>query len=68
MLDEAFDKMDEARIESMLSFFKKLDFQIILAAPTSRLELIGEQADQIIMIHTDSSHCSFSEEFSYDEL
>lgn len=68
ILDEAFDKMDEARIVSMLDFFKKLDFQIILAAPTSRLELIGEQADQIIMIHTDSSHYSFSEEFSYDEL
>ena len=33
-----------------------------------RCAVSGEQADQIIMIHTDSSHCSFSEEFSYDEL
>ena len=40
MLDEAFDKMDEERIESMLNFFKAQDLQIILAAPTSRLELI----------------------------
>ncbi len=35
MLDEAFDKMDEERIESMLNFFKAQDLQIILAAPTS---------------------------------
>ncbi len=68
ILDEAFDKMDESRIESMLSFFKQLDYQIILAAPTSRLELIGEQADQIILITSDSSHCSFAEEYSYDEV
>lgn len=68
MLDEAFDKMDEERIESMLKFFKTQDLQIILAAPTSRLELIGEQADNIIMIYTDSSHNSFAEEFSYDEI
>lgn len=68
MLDEAFDKMDEERIESMLTFFKSQNFQIILAAPTSRLELIGEQTDNIVMIYTDSSHNSFAEEFSYDEL
>lgn len=68
MLDEAFDKMDEERIESMLTFFKSQNFQIILAAPTSRLELIGEQADNIVMVYTDSGHNSFAEEFSYDEL
>ena len=68
MLDEAFDKMDEERIESMLSFFKSQDLQIILAAPTSRLELIGEQADNIIMVYTDGEHNSFTEEFSYEEL
>ena len=68
MLDEAFDKMDEERIESMLTFFKSQNFQIILAVPTSRLELIGEQADNIVMVYTDSGHNSFAEEFSYDEL
>ena len=68
MLDEAFDKMDEERIENMLNFFKLQNLQIILAAPTSRLEIIGEQADNIIMIYTDSEHNSFAEEFSYDEL
>lgn len=68
MLDEAFDKMDEERIENMLNFFKLQNLQVILAVPTSRLEIIGEQADNIIMIYTDGQHNSFSEEFAYDEL
>ena len=68
MLDEAFDKMDEERIKQMLEFFKLQDFQVILAAPTSRLELIGEQSDNIVMIYTDGSHNSFTEGISYDEL
>ena len=68
MLDEAFDKMDEERIASMLTFFKAQDLQVILAAPTSRLELIGEHADNIIMIFKDDEHNSIAEEFSYDEI
>ena len=68
MLDEAFDKMDEDRIESMIRFFTEQGLQVILAAPTSRLELIGEHSDNIIMIYTDSKHNSFSEVFSYDEI
>lgn len=68
MLDEAFDKMDEERIKQMIEFFRLQDFQVILAAPTSRLELIGEQSDNIIMIYTDGSHNSFTEAISYDEL
>lgn len=68
MLDEAFDKMDEERIKKMLEFFRSQNFQVILAAPTSRLELIGEQSDNIIMIYTDGSHNSFTQGISYDEL
>ena len=67
ILDEAFDKMDEERIKQMISFFKSENFQVILVAPTSRLELIGEQSDNIIMIYTDGSHNSFTERISYDE-
>ncbi len=68
MLDEAFDKMDEERIRSMMDFFKSQDFQIILAAPSTRLELIGEQTDNIVMVYSDADHYSYTEAFSYDEL
>ncbi|MBR7084020.1 MAG: hypothetical protein IKI37_02420, partial [Oscillospiraceae bacterium] len=68
MLDEAFDKMDEERIESMINFFKSQDFQIILAAPTSRLEIISEQVDNTIMVYNDENHQSYTELFSFEEL
>lgn len=65
ILDEAFDKMDEERIAGMMHFFKELNFQIILAAPSSRLEIIGENTDRILMVYKDSdNYISMVEEFS----
>ena len=65
ILDEAFDKMDEERISGMMQFFKELNFQMILAAPSSRLEIIGENTDRILMVYKDSDHySSMVEEFS----
>ncbi len=68
ILDEAFDKMDPERISSMMQFFKAQDFQVILAAPTTRLEIIGESTDNILMIYKDDNNFSTAEEFSYEEL
>ena len=36
MFDEAFNNMDESRIDSMMKFFQKLDIQPIIAVPTQR--------------------------------
>ena len=49
MLDEAFNNMDEDRIESMMFFLKSQDFQLILAAPPARMEVIGEHVDSIYL-------------------
>lgn len=49
MLDEAFDKMDDNRISSMMDFLNSQNFQIILATPPSKLEIIGEKVDTILM-------------------
>lgn len=49
MLDEAFDKMDDNRISSMMDFFNSQNFQIILATPPSKIEIIGEKVDTILM-------------------
>ena len=68
MLDEAFDKMDNEHIESMMTFFKTQDLQVVLAAPTTRLELIGEYVDSIILVETDNDHNSITEEYSYEQL
>ncbi len=55
MLDEAFDKMDDNRISSMLDFFNSQNFQIILATPPSKMEVIGEKVDTILVAMREGS-------------
>ena len=62
MLDEAFDKMDDERIASMMSFFKSLGFQVILATPPAKIETIGEYVDTILMIYR-NGYMSFIENY-----
>ena len=49
MFDEAFDKMDDNRISAMMDFLNSQKFQIILATPPAKLEVIGEKIDTILM-------------------
>ncbi len=49
LLDEAFDKMDDNRIASMMDFFNSLELQVILATPPAKVEVIGEKVDTILM-------------------
>jgi len=55
MLDEAFDKMDDNRISSMMDFFNSQSFQIILATPPAKIEIIGEKVDTILMAMRDGT-------------
>jgi len=55
MFDEAFDKMDDNRIASMMDFLNRQEFQIILATPPSKLEVIGEKMDTILMAMREGS-------------
>ena len=48
LLDEAFDKMDDERIGSMMDFFQKLELQVIMATPPAKVEVIGEKVDTIL--------------------
>ena len=48
LLDEAFDKMDDDRIQSMMDFMNGLGLQVILATPPSKIEVIGEHVDTIL--------------------
>ena len=48
LLDEAFDKMDDERIGSMLDFFNGLNLQVIMATPPSKIETIGEKIDTVL--------------------
>lgn len=55
MLDEAFDKMDDNRISAMMDFFNSQNFQIILATPPAKIEIIGEKVDTILMAMRDGT-------------
>lgn len=48
LLDEAFDKMDDERIASMMEFFNSLDLQVIMATPPAKIEIIGEKVKTIL--------------------
>ncbi len=48
LLDEAFDKMDDERIVSMMEFFNGLDLQVIMATPPAKIEIIGEKVDTVL--------------------
>ena len=63
MLDEAFDKMDDERIGSMMQFFKEQNFQVILATPPAKMEIIGEYVDNILMVYREGYN-SFIEAYS----
>lgn len=62
MLDEAFDKMDDERIESMMKFFNSMGFQIILGTPPGKIEIIGEYVDEVLMAYRAGDH-SIVEEY-----
>lgn len=67
MLDEAFNNMDEDRISSMMQFLKSQNFQVILAAPPVRMEIIGEYVDSIYLTIRQGT-TSIVEEYFYEEV
>lgn len=62
MLDEAFDKMDDERIESMMKFFNSMGFQIVLGTPPGKIEIIGEHVNEVLMAYRAGDH-SIVEEY-----
>lgn len=63
MLDEAFDKMDDERIASMMQFFRSQNFQIILATPPAKIETIGEYVDTVLVTYR-NGYSSIVEEYN----
>jgi uncharacterized protein YPO0396 len=53
LLDEAFGKMDEARICATLAYARKLELQLVLATPKERSELVAPHVERTLLIHKD---------------
>ncbi len=50
LFDEAFNKMDDDRIDKMIDFFKKTGIQIVTAVPTEKIEPIAPFMDRVNII------------------
>ena len=66
LMDEAFDRMDEQRIASTMDLFNELDFQVVLFAPSQKIQDIGEKISTVLTVIRDG-RTSFVEDFSYWE-
>jgi uncharacterized protein YPO0396 len=54
LLDEAFGKMDEARISATLRFSRELGLQLLLATPKERSDLVAPKVERAIYVHKDA--------------
>lgn len=46
--DEAFNNMDESRISSLMEFYKKLDIQLCIVVPSTRMATLAEYMDTVV--------------------
>lgn len=66
MFDEAFDKMDDERINGVLEFLIKLEsLQIIIAAPPEKIQYIGPKVKSTLLVLKDGN-TSYVEDFNYE--
>lgn len=47
IFDEAFNNMDETRIDALMKYYKELDIQLIIVVPSNRLSSLAQFVDSI---------------------
>jgi uncharacterized protein YPO0396 len=65
LFDEAFNKMDDTRIGTALTFFRRLGMQVVTAVPTEKIETIAPYSDQINLVFR-HDHRAYAKEFSQE--
>ncbi len=63
MFDEAFNNMDEMRMDGVLEFLTHSNLQVIIAAPTEKIQYIAPAMKKILLILQDDSD-SYVEDFT----
>ena len=66
MFDEAFDKMDDERINGILKFLTNLPLQIIISAPPEKIQYIGPKVNTNLLVLKDDKY-SYVERFELNE-
>lgn len=67
MFDEAFNNMDDERIDGVLEFLQRLPLQIIIAAPPDKIQYIAPAMEETLLVMTDGM-VSYVEEYRRDRL
>lgn len=62
MFDEAFNNMDDERIGGVLEFLRRLPLQIIIAAPSDKIQYISPYVEETLLVMTDEK-VSFAEKY-----
>ncbi len=67
VFDEAFNKMDQQRIEESLKLLREFGLQAIISAPPDKMEEIAPFADQNLLVLREGNY-SFVQEFTNKEV
>lgn len=62
MFDEAFNNMDETRIQTMMEFYHSLNIQIIIAVPPGRMQTISPYVETVLTL-VNKKHQIYAKEF-----
>jgi DNA repair exonuclease SbcCD ATPase subunit len=67
VFDEAFNKMDEERIQTSLRLIKKMGLQLIAAVPDEKMQHMAPEVSTTLIVHRDGHHC-FIDMISQEEV
>lgn len=67
MFDEAFNNMDDERIQGVMEFMTNTSLQLIIAAPPDKIQYIGPMVSQTLLVLTEQN-TSFIEEYYHGTL
>lgn len=67
MMDEAFNNMDDERIQGVLSFMRSTQLQLIISAPPEKIQYIGPSMDKVLLVLADGSQ-SYVEDFTHETI
>ncbi len=66
MFDEAFNNMDESRIQAMMEFYNQLNIQLMIAVPPQRVETIIPNVNTTLVVMKEEE-TSFIVSFTYEK-
>lgn len=57
VFDEAFNKMDEERIQTSLRLIKQMNLQLIAAVPDEKMQHMAPEVSTTLIVHREGHHC-----------